>query len=72
MIKTRTGQIVVSNEKQNKVLKKLYGSVWGRVILKTLTAPVLSRVAGCFMDSPASKVLIKPFIRKSHKGRTFC
>ncbi len=65
MIKTRTGQIVVSNEKQNKVLKKLYGSVWGRVILKTLTTPVLSRVAGCFMDSPASKLLIKPFIRKS-------
>ena len=65
MIKTRTGQIIASNEKQNKLLKKLYGSVAGRVLLKTLTAPALSRVAGRFMDSPASKVLIKPFIKKS-------
>ena len=65
MIKTRTGQVVVSNEKQNKLLKKLYGSVWGRVLLKTLTAPVVSKAAGCFMDSPASKALIKPFIKKS-------
>ena len=65
MIKTRTGQNIASNEKQNKLLKKLYGSVAGRVLLKTLTAPALSRVAGRFMDSPASKVLIKPFIKKS-------
>ncbi len=65
MIKTRTGQVVVSNEKQNRLLKHLYGSVIGRVLLKTLTAPAVSRIAGCFMDSPASKVLIKPFIKKS-------
>ena len=65
MIKTRTGQNIASNEKQNQLLKKLYGSVTGRVLLKTLTAPALSRVAGRFMDSPASKVLIKPFIKKS-------
>lgn len=65
MIKTRTGQNIASNEKQNKLLKKLYGSVTGRVLLKTLTAPALSRIAGRFMDSPASKVLIKPFIKKS-------
>lgn len=65
MIKTRTGQVAVSNEKQNKLLKRLYGSVLGRVLLKTLTAPAVSRAAGCFMDSALSKPLIKPFIKRS-------
>ncbi|MDD7517015.1 phosphatidylserine decarboxylase [Ruminococcus flavefaciens] len=65
MIKTRNGDIIVTNENQNKLLKKLYGSVLGRVLLKTLTAPVISRAAGIFMDSKASKLLIKPFIKRS-------
>ncbi len=65
MIKTRTGEIIVTNEKQNKLLKKMYGSVLGRVLLKTLTAPAVSRIAGAFMDSRPSKLLIKPFIKRS-------
>ena len=65
MIKTRTGEIIVTNENQNKLLKKLYGSVLGRVLLKILTAPALSYIAGKFMDSRASALLIKPFIKRS-------
>ena len=65
MIKTRTGQVIETNAKQNKLLKKLYGNVFGRVLLKTLTAPAISRAAGAFMDSRPSKVLIKPFIKRS-------
>lgn len=65
MIKTRTGEIIVTNEKQNKLLEKMYGSVLGRVLLKTLTAPAVSRIAGAFMDSRPSKLLIKPFIKRS-------
>ena len=53
MIKTRTGQVIATNEKQNKLLKKLYGNVFGRVLLRTLTAPAVSRAAGAFMDSGA-------------------
>jgi phosphatidylserine decarboxylase len=65
MIKTRTGEIIVTNEKQNKLLEKMYGSVLGRVLLKTLTAPAVSKIAGAFMDSRPSKLLIKPFIKRS-------
>lgn len=65
MIKTRNGDIIVTNEKQNKLLKKLYGCSLGRVVLKTLTAPCVSKAAGAFMDSRASKLLIKPFIKRS-------
>lgn len=65
MIKTRNGDIIVTNEGQNSLLKKLYGSAAGRMLLKLLTAPALSRAAGRFMDSRPSKLLIKPFIRRS-------
>ena len=65
MIKKRTGEIIVTNEKQNRLLSRLYGSSAGRMLLKLLTAPTLSRAAGAFMDSRLSKPLIKPFIRRS-------
>ncbi|WP_297958489.1 phosphatidylserine decarboxylase [uncultured Ruminococcus sp.] len=65
MIKTRTGETIVTNEGQNRLLKKLYGSVPGRVLLKSLTAPAISHIAGRFMDSRASTLLIKPFIKRS-------
>lgn len=65
MIKTRNGETIVTNEGQNKLLKKLYGTVPGRCVLKVLTAPLLSAFVGLFMDSPLSVPLIKPFIRRS-------
>ena len=65
MIKDRNGEIVVTNEKQNILLKKLYGTVCGRVILKALTAPAVSKAAGVFMDSRLSVPLIKRFIKSS-------
>ena len=65
MIKNRKGDIIVTNEGQNKLLKRLYGTAAGRFLLKLLTAPFLSRIAGSFMDSRPSKLLIKPFIRRS-------
>lgn len=65
MIKTRNGEIIVTNEKQNSLLKSLYGTFGGRCLLKLLTAPIVSKAAGAFMDSPLSKPLIRRFIRTS-------
>ncbi len=66
MIKKRSGEIIVTNEKQNEMLKKLYGTAGGRLLLKVLTRPIISKIAGAFMDSPLSIPLIKPFIRKNN------
>lgn len=63
MIKDRNGEIIVTNEKQNSFLEKLYGTAFGRMILKVLTAPFISKAAGVFMDSRLSVPLIKPFIK---------
>ena len=48
------------------MLRFLYGTAAGRLLLRPLTAPALSRLAGRFMDSRASRVLIGPFVRRNH------
>ena len=48
------------------LLRFLYGTVPGRLLLKPLTAPRLSRFAGRVLDHPASKVLIPGFISRNH------
>ncbi len=66
MIKRRDGAVIVTNEKQNALLRRLYGSIAGRMLLKVLTLPVISKAAGAFMDSPLSKPLISGFVRKNN------
>ena len=47
------------------MLRFLYTTVPGRMLLKPLTSRGFSRLAGKFMDSRASTALIKPFVRKN-------
>lgn len=70
MIKDRNGGIVSENGGQQRVLRFLYRTVGGRLILKFLTAPIISKAAGVFMDSPLSIPLIKPFIEKNNIDMT--
>ena len=65
MIKNRKGEVIVTNEKQNKFLEKLYCTVGGRKVLRFLTRPFVSEFVGVFMDSGLSVPLIKKFVRSS-------
>lgn len=65
MIKDRNGRITESDRNQDNALDFLYHTVSGRLLLKILTAPIISQITGIFMDSPLSVPIIKPFIRKS-------
>ncbi len=47
-------------------LKFLYKSAAGRLLLKALCAPALSKACGRFLDSPLSHFLIKPFVKKNN------
>ncbi len=51
---------------QDKFLKNMYGSILGRCALKILTIPAISKMAGIFLDSKVSCLLISPFIK--HTG----
>ena len=64
--RTRDGLLIEGADGQDRLLAALYGSVPGRMLLKPLTAPLLSKVAGRFLSTGASKVFIRPFIKNNH------
>lgn len=64
--KLRDGTLLQRSDGQDRLLAALYGSVWGRLLLKPLTAPALSKAVGRLLSTRASCVLIRPFIRRNH------
>ncbi len=54
-----------SNRRGNTALTFLYRTVPGRVCLKVAAAPVVSRVIGKLLDTPASAVIIDPFVKRA-------
>lgn len=65
MQRLRNGKLIKEKNGQDRILEALYGTVAGRMLLKPLTLPVVSKVAGAFLSTPLSCVLIEPFIRKN-------
>ena len=65
MIKYRDGRAVERENGQDRVLSALYGSALGRLALKPLTAPFLSRAAGRFLSTRMSCVFIKSFVKNN-------
>lgn len=56
-------------EKKNEnsgILKFLYHTVPGRLVLKLLTSPTISKIGGAYMDSGISRIHIKGFIKNNH------
>ena len=53
------------------MLEFLYETFFGRIILKFLVNPNISVICGKFLDSPFSKVLIKPFVRRNKIDLSF-
>lgn len=64
--KFRNGKLFEADNVQDKFLKNLYGSTFGRILLKPLVTPVVSNIAGAFLSTKASCILIKPFIRSNN------
>ena len=65
MIKDRSGAPVCADDAQDKLLAALYGNPVGRMLLRPLVSPVVSKAAGRFLSSPLSVCLIRPFIRRN-------
>ena len=64
--KTRDGRLIEGADGQDRLLGALYGNALGRMLLKPLTATWLSKAAGVFLSTRASKIFIKPFIKSNH------
>lgn len=62
--KYRNGTLIQCRDSQERLLDMLYGNVFGRMLLKPLTAPAISRLAGRLLSTRASCILIQPFVRR--------
>ncbi|MDO5422163.1 MAG: phosphatidylserine decarboxylase [Eubacteriales bacterium] len=63
--RTRDGRTVCGNEGQERFLALLYGTAVGRAAVKVLVNPAVSRVGGAFLDSPLSRWMVKPFVKRN-------
>ena len=61
----QTNAFIPNANSQDRLLAFLYGTVLGRLLLKPLTRPIVSKVAGAFLSTRASCLLIKPFIKSN-------
>jgi len=64
LIKDRKGNYVIVGNKQEKTLKFLYKTVSGRMVLKVLTRPMVSKVTGKVLNSRISAFAAKNAIKK--------
>ena len=51
--------------KESGSVNFLYNTAFGRLLLKLLVCPWVSKVAGVFLDSPFSKPMIGKFVKKT-------
>ena len=56
----RSGNDRQQDETQDKILKFLYKSTLGRILLKPLVQPWISNAAGVLLNSSLSRILIAP------------
>lgn len=63
LVADREGHITEENSLQDRLLEKLYGCAAGRILLRPLVSPAVSKIGGVILDSPFSRILIRPFIR---------
>lgn len=64
--KLRNGKLVEQKNGQDRILELLYGTAAGRLLLKPLTLPMVSKVVGAFLSTPLSCALIDPFVKKNN------
>lgn len=60
----RRGNEITGNEKQDRILRLLYGTLAGRLLMKPLVQPVVSRIAGRFLNTKLSSFLAGAAVKK--------
>lgn len=63
--KDRNGNIIAQNETQNKAIRFLYQTKFGRGLLKLLIRPGITHIGGFFMNTKVSTLWIMPFVKKN-------
>jgi phosphatidylserine decarboxylase len=64
--KDRSGNVYQHNDTQDKLLQKLYQTVLGRLCLKVLIHPQVSKAGGWLLNQPISRLAVEPFVKANH------
>ena len=64
LLKDRSGNYIIVGNKQDRTLRFLYKTFSGRVVLKMLTRPMISKVTGSVLNSRLSAFAAKSAIKK--------
>lgn len=62
----RNGNLVPGDDGQDRFLEWMYGTRPGRLLVKQMIRPGVSRAAGWLLDRRVSALAVRPFIRKNH------
>lgn len=62
----RNGNLVPGDDGQDRFLEWMYGTRPGRLLVKLMIRPGVSRAAGWLLDRRVSALAVSPFIRKNH------
>ena len=62
----RNGNLVPGDDGQDRFLEWMYGTRPGRLLVKLMIHPGVSRAAGWLLDRRVSALAVRPFIRKNH------
>lgn len=62
--KNRNGELLGHTDSQDAALRRLYSHFAGRLLVKLLICPAVSRAGGALLDSRISKLLIPSEVRK--------
>ncbi len=65
VIADRKGNLTKVNSTQDKILKKLYTHWIGRILLKPLVSPAVSKIGGFLLNLPITKFWIPFFIKNN-------
>ena len=57
-------------KESSAILRFLYNTVPGRMVLKIITSPTISKIGGAYMDCRVSKIHIKGFIKNNNIDMT--
>ena len=68
----RDGKETIEESGQERLLRHLYTSRAGRIFLKAMTRPGVSRLGGWLLEQPWSRCLIGPFVRKNRIDLSCC
>lgn len=63
--KDRQGNVRIEEDGQEKMLRYLYGTTSGRMMLRILIRPWVSKLGGMFLGTSVSKLGIKPFVKSN-------